>query len=157
MKAHHNLRKFIDYEAENFSQSSSFAQKKLQIKNNSVSISTQISKSKLFKKYETLSDIKKRKIAKCKLILDRKNNYNEENIVQRWNNCLEKEELDRDMEFMYQQNMKLDDNNFPPKFLTTYGNYARLYLAMTDKNRPGAYNFTVGDFIDRVELYFPEG
>ena len=86
LKSHHNLRKYIDYEAENFSQLSNFTQRKLEIKNNSLSITNQITKSKLFKKYETLANINKRKIAKCKLILDKENKFNEENIVQRWNN-----------------------------------------------------------------------
>ena len=61
------------------------------------------------------------------------------------------------MELLYHENMSLDDVEFPPKVLTSYANYARLYLAMVDKNRPGCYNFTVGDYIDRVELYYPEG
>ena len=69
----------------------------------------------------------------------------------------EKDELDRDMEFLYNDTMNLNDENYPPKALTIYGNYTRLYLAMTDKNRPGSYNFTVGDYIDRVELYYPKG
>ena len=89
----------------------------------------------MFKKYETIADSNKRKLARCRLILNRENLYNEENIVLIWNNSKEKEELDNEMEKIYLEAISSGDDQFSSRNLTCYSNYARLYLAMSDKNR----------------------
>ena len=52
-----------------------------------------------------------------------------------WNNSKEKEELDNEMEKIYLEAISSGDDQFSSRNLTCYSNYARLYLAMSDKNR----------------------
>ena len=69
------------------------------------------------------------------MILNKGNQFNEENIVLCWNNSEQKVKLDNEMEDLYNDGMSVEDDQFLPRNLTIYSNYARLYLAMSDKNR----------------------
>lgn len=82
----------------------------------------------MFKKYETYSTQKKHAKAKAKLILRGAENKNIEEIVENWNNSLEKSETDRDYDFIYTNAVK--QGFISVKNLTKYANYARLNLLL---------------------------
>ena len=151
LKSHSQLRRFIDFEVEKCDN----LQMKLDVKNNSSSITDQIVRNKLFRKYETLATIAKNKKKKCQLILDSSKTHNEQNIVVKWNRSAEKMKLDQEMDAIYKQAIK--KQFIGPRLLTKYSEYARLKLAFSDKNRPGLYSFTVGDFVSKMPCWYPEG
>ena len=139
LKAHTQLRRFIDYEVENADSSLEFLPLKMKVKENNASITLQISKNNLYRKYTELAKAEHQKKEKCKLILDRSKIHKEQNILVKWNSSQEKEEKDKDMENIYNESMS--SGVISPRNLTAYSEYARLQLAFTDKNRPGVYGF----------------
>ena len=154
LKSHCQLRKFIDFEVEKIG-NAEFLQRKLDVKNNSSSIAEQIARNKLFRKYETLATVAKNKKNRCELILDASKTHNEQNLVAKWKRSDEKRKLDMEMENIYKN--AIENNFIGPRKLTKYAEYARLELAFSDKNRPGLYSFTVGDFISKMPCWYPEG
>ena len=154
LKSHTHLRRFLDYEVEHVNDSMEFLSKKVQIKHNNASIALQISKNNLCKKYNELVKAEQKKKEKAQLILNRSKIHDEKNILLKWNSSFEKAELDRDMEFIY--NESIINGYISPRNLTKYSEYARLQLAFTDKNRPGAYGFSVADFVDKLPLWYPD-
>ena len=155
LKSHCDLREFIEYSADKYSGSHEFSASKQVIRENLQGIKLQISNAKLFRKYNILSNSKQQERKNAKMILDSSRSVNLEQIIKTWNSSLEKEELERDFDFMYQNCM--DKGSISIKMLTQYSQYARTVLLMSDKNRGGVYQFTCRDFVNRIPCYFPDG
>ena len=154
LKCHTDLREFLEYEADRFSASTEFSATKQAIRDNLNGIKQQITNSKLYRKYNILSNTKHQKRKNAKMILQSSATVDLEHIIKTWNSSLEKDELDRDYEFMFTNCM--ENNSISIKMLTQYSQYARIVLLMTDKNRGGVYQFTCRDFVNRHPCYFPD-
>ena len=138
-----------------FSSSDEFSARKKNVKDNLISIADQISRNKLFKKYQILSNQKKNEKNKAEMILQPSRSINIENIVKCWNESLEKDETDKDHQFIF-ENAEAT-NTISKRNFTRYSAYARMNLLLSDKNRQGTYQFKFKDYRDRIPVYFPPG
>ena len=128
LKAHTDLREFIEYCADKHDTSQEFSATKQEIRNNLHSITQQITNAKLFRTYNIFSNTLQQKRKNVKMILQASRCISLERIVKTWNSSLEKEELDRDYEFMFQNCMAR--GSISAKMLTRYSQYARIVLLM---------------------------
>ena len=91
-------------------------------------IEKQVTGNRLFRRYTQLSKQKKQQRDKAMMILEPSRNVYVDKIVQTWNRSLEKSEMDRDHEFIYQNALAVTE--ISPKNLMRYSQYARLTLLM---------------------------
>ena len=153
LKGHSYLREFIEYEADKFDSSSDFCATKQSVRDNLNGIKQQVTNTKLFRKYNILSNTKEQRRKNVKMILHKSVDFKK--IIKTWNTSVEKEELDKDYEFMF--NNCIEKGTVSIKQLTQYSQYARIVLLMSDKNRGGVYQFKCIDFVNRHPCYFPDG
>ena len=73
----------------------------------------------------------------------------------KWNESLEKQEIDKDYDFIFQN--AIQNEHITAKNFTNYANYARIMLLFSDKNRSGAYSFKYADYLDRQPVFYPSG
>ena len=128
LKAHAALRKFLEYEVDNYSSSLDFCGIKIRIKENLDSITSQVSKNKLFKKFTVLSNQKKSEKDKAEMILHPAKVVNIETVVQCWNESLEKMETEKDMQFIFENAER--DQTISARNFTKYSAYARITLLL---------------------------
>ena len=127
-KAHSALREFIEYEVDKFDTSRNFNVLKKEVRDNLQGIANQISSAKLYKRYNIFANNLQQKRKQAKMILQASKCVNLEKIVKTWNSSLEKEELDRDYQFMFENCMA--KGSISIKMLTQYSQYARTVLLM---------------------------
>ena len=154
LKAHAALRSYIKYEVDKYDSSLDFLSIKQTVNANLESISKQITTGRLYNNYTKLATNYKQKCDRAKLILDPSLNQKINNCVKVWNNSLEKEELDKDNRFIYEQAIK--SKSISPANFTKYSNYARMMLCFSDRSRQGAYAFKFQDYLDKLPQYYPE-
>ena len=147
LKAHANLRAFLNAEVDRFSTSEKFWEKKKSIKENLEGIGKDISSGRLYKRYSTLTNVKKQRQDKAKIILNPSLRTNLEMGVRRWHASEEKRQLGIEMDNIYTEAMTKEQ--ISKKDFTDYSNYARMTLVMSDRNRGGVYTFTIGDYIGK--------
>ena len=128
LKAHCEIREFLKYEADKFDSSHNFFAMKQEVKENLEGINQQISSAKLFKKYNIFANNLQQKRKNAKMILDASKCVNVDQIVKTWNTSFEKNEIDQDYEFMYQN--CISSESISVKMLTKYSQYARIVLLM---------------------------
>ena len=153
LKCHATLRSFLEYEVDKFSVSEDFAPTKRNVKENLSAITSQVSNNKLYKKYKILSNQARNKTNKAKMILEPSKTINIDNVVKSWNESLEKEEYDRDMQFIFESAQA--ENSISKRNFTKYSSYARIMLLLSDKNRQGSYQFSFKDYQDKMPIFFP--
>ena len=128
LKAHSALRHFLQYEVDRFSQSKDFSDIKKAVRDNLEAVNKQISSSKLFRKFSIQTNIKKHKKDTAKLILEPSKQLKIENLIKTWHNSFECDELEKDMNFIYENAIK--SKHISNKNLTKYCNFARVYLLL---------------------------
>ena len=128
LKAHADLREFLEYEVSTYDNSEGFARMKNSVRENLDSITKQISKNKLFKKYNTVTAHVKQKTDRCKMILQPSTTVNVEKLAKTWNASHEKVETEKDYEFIFESAMA--ENDIGVKNLTKYAQYARICLLL---------------------------
>ena len=153
LKSHSELRAYIDYELDQFDTSNEFVLEKNAIRENLNAISKYVTKGKFYNRYNKLANNFKQECDLAKKILNPSINHNVANCVKVWNESLEKEELDKDNQFIYEQAIKKGDistSNF-----NKYAQYARMVLCLSDKSRQGAYKFKIQHYLDKLPQYYP--
>lgn len=128
LKSHNLLRQFIEYLVDKYDASEDFSGTKQRVRDNLHGISQQISSTKLFKKYNILSNTFKQQKKRAEMILEPTKIVDIENIVKCWNQSHEKDQLDQDHEFVYRN--AIAKNEISIKALTQYSLYARIVLLM---------------------------
>ena len=136
LKSHSALRQFLAYEVAKYTDPK-YADIKKACRENLEGIEKQVTGNRLFKRYNTLSKQKKQKKDKALMILAPSRNLHIENIVKKWNDSLEKEEIERDHDFIYQNSIEAGE--ISPKNLTRFSMFARFTLLM----RLGIQNYSL--------------
>ena len=128
LKAHANLRRYIEYEVDQANNSEAFSNIKRTVRENLQAIETQIKKNKLFSKYSSLAKQAHEEKKKAQHILQPSRPFDIENLVSTWFASAEKEETDKDFHFIFSNAMK--DKHISISNLTGYAIYARLSLLL---------------------------
>ena len=128
LKSHADLRLFLQSEVHAFNQGKEFFEIKKSVLENLENVEKQISSNKLFRKFNIKSNVKKHKTDTAKMILEPAKQKNIENIVSNWHKSPERDEVEKDMEFIYENAIKTQ--NISAKNLTKYCNFARVYLLL---------------------------
>ena len=128
LKAHCSLRRYIEYEVDKADSSESFSAIKISVRSNLNSISTQISKNKLYMKYNSLSKQLNQQKKKAAHVLQPSKPINIQNLVSTWYSSLEYEETERDYQFIYENAMKT--KHISISNMTSYAIYVRLSLLL---------------------------
>ena len=155
LKSHAALRKFLAYSVDKYDNSALFESKKKLIRDNLEFISKDVTNGRLFKKYKKLEENFNQECERAKRIVNPSLDHNIQNCVVKWNNSFQKEELDRDHQFIYQE--AIQNKFITPTNLTKYSHYARMCLCLSDKSRQGAYKFKFQHYLDKLPQYYPKG
>ena len=155
LKAHANLRRYIRYEVDKFDSTAEFSSKKQLIIGNLDSIEKEVSKGRLWNRYYKMANNTHQEKNRAKLILNPSMKYNIQYCVRVWNESLEKNNLDKDYQFIYEEAIKKNDISISN--LTKYAQYARMVLCLSDKSRQSAYRFKIKNYVDKLPQYYPTG
>ena len=90
---------------------------------------------------------------KAKTLLEPNRNELEYNAVQKWNESERKKELDEKFSRIWKDAVK--NGHIKSDDFVKMGEFARLSLAIVDKNRSSAYNIYNADYSSKIPVYMP--
>ena len=128
LKAHSWIRNFIEYKVDQVGDNENLSNIKATVRENIQAINKQITKNKLFPKYSSLANQATKDKKRAHHLLKPSQPINIEYIVSKWSSSLEKEETDRDFQFIY--DTAIENNHISISNLTRYAIYSRLMLLL---------------------------
>ena len=154
LKTHATIREFISHKLNVTAFDGNDVLQTLVINNHLKSIEDQIGNLKLFKKLTTLYEKDKNKAKRMKLISNPSSDQMEYESVRTWMKSKEAQDLESSVRSISKEALRT--KKIKARDFGKVANFARFTLAISDKNRPSSYNFTLMDYMSKIACWLPE-
>ena len=157
LKAHSVFRNYMLHKLANTKMAGNFemATRKMCLREGLENITRSIKEDGLYNQYTTLYHNEREEIKAAKYVLDPSQSEKAARSVQTWNESTTAKEQAKYWNDVYLEAKKKKKKPAAKDF-NGFGSYVRFLCAISDKNRGGAYKFSLKSYTSKQKQYYPE-